>query len=58
MTYSRKFYKAYPGQTDYGACCLIVPYLNLINETTRALDPENFDNNWYHNIPPGENTQS
>jgi len=40
--------------TDYGACCLIVPYLNLINPETRNIDPTNdLDGTSYHNIPRG-----
>ena len=40
--------------TDYGACCLIVPYLNLINPETRNLDPSNeISNSLYHGIPSG-----
>ena len=53
-TVSHKFYLAYQGMTDYGACCLIVPYLNLINPETRNLDPSNeISNSLYHTIPTG-----
>jgi hypothetical protein len=45
--FSRKFYNAYPGQTDYGACCLIVPFLNLINPATRDIDPTDMSNSWF-----------
>jgi hypothetical protein len=39
--------------TDYGACCVIVPYLDLINETTIDLDPELYTGDMFHNIPKG-----
>ena len=40
--------------TDYGACCLLVPYLNLINPETRDLDPDTeLSNTDYHKIPKG-----
>jgi hypothetical protein len=40
--------------TDYGACCLIVPYLNLINPDTRNLDPATeINGSLYHTIPDG-----
>jgi hypothetical protein len=51
---SHKFYPAFQGITDYGACCLIVPYLNLINPETMNLDPtDGINNSFYHNIPKG-----
>ncbi len=51
---SWKFYPAYQELTDYGACCLIVPYLNLINPETRNIDPTfGLNSSWYHNIPRG-----
>jgi hypothetical protein len=30
---------------------MIVPYLNLINEETKYLDPNTVSSGWYHNIP-------
>jgi len=39
--------------TDYGACCLIVPYLNLINNETKYTNPDDLSNMWYHKIPTG-----
>ena len=39
--------------TDYGACCLIVPYLNLINNETKNIDPNDLSNSEYHKIPRG-----
>ena len=39
--------------TDYGACCVIVPYLDLINETTISLDPNLYTGEMFHSIPPG-----
>ena len=39
--------------TDYGACCVIVPYLDLINEATINLDPLNYTGEMFHEIPKG-----
>lgn len=30
-TNSQRFYSAFQAITDYGACCLIIPYLDLVN---------------------------
>jgi len=32
---------------------MIVPYLNLINEETKNLNPNTVNSSWYHNIPKG-----
>ena len=32
---------------------MIVPYLNLINEETKNLDPNTVSSSYYHNIPRG-----
>jgi hypothetical protein len=32
---------------------MIVPYLNLINEETKKLNPNTVSSSWYHNIPKG-----
>ncbi len=39
--------------TDYGACCLIVPHLNLIDNITKNMNPSEYEGSWYHNIPKG-----
>ena len=50
---SHKFYNAFQAVTDYGSCCMIVPFLNLINPQTKNQDPNNLDDVWYHKIPKG-----
>ena len=52
-TVSQKFFNAYKGNTDFGTCCLIVPYLNLKNPETRYVNSMDFDNSWYHEVPKG-----
>jgi len=47
------FYDSFKSMTDYGSCCLIVPYLNLINPKTKNLNPSEYDNSFYHQIPRG-----
>ena len=44
---------AFKGVTDYGCCCLIVPYLDLVNPETRNVNSLQLDNNLYHEIPKG-----
>ena len=39
--------------TDYGACCVIVPYLDLVNPATVSLDPALYSGDLFHNIPKG-----
>ena len=48
-----KFFNAYAQNTDFGPCCLIVPYLNLINPETRHVDAVKLDSKFYHEIPRG-----
>jgi len=50
---SRKFFKAYEGLTDYGACCIISPYLHFINPETRDKNAETLEYNLLHNVPRG-----
>jgi hypothetical protein len=50
---SRKFFKAYEGLTDYGACCIISPYLHFINPETRDKTAETLEYNLLHNVPRG-----
>ena len=44
---------AYKGVTDFGSCCLIVPYLHLINPETMKVHSSQWDNSLYHQIPQG-----
>ena len=39
--------------TDYGACCVIVPYLDLVNTDTINLDPALYSGDLFHKIPKG-----
>jgi hypothetical protein len=39
--------------TDYGACCLIIPYLDFLNPETVDMDPSNYTGTHFHNIPFG-----
>ena len=48
-----KFYAAYQTATDYGACCLITPYLDFVNNKTKDLPPSSYTGMDYHNIPKG-----
>ena len=52
-TFSRKFFKSYKGLTDYGACCIISPYLHFVNPETRDIDADKIDYNLLHSIPGG-----
>ena len=36
--YHRKFFNSYSVLTDYGACCLLLPYLDFINPATKDLN--------------------
>ena len=38
----RKFFDSYSVLTDYGACCLILPYLDFINPATKDLNPNEY----------------
>ena len=51
--YSRDFYDAFKTATDYGACCLITPYLDFQNPKTKDISPENYTGADYHSIPKG-----
>ena len=44
---------AFKGVTDYGCCCLIVPYLDLVNPETRNVNSLQLDTSLYHEIPKG-----
>ena len=50
-TYTRNFYPAFKSSSDYGACCLLTPYLDFEYEDTRNLTPDNWPSNAYNLIP-------
>ncbi len=50
---TQKFYNSYLTLTDYGACCVIVPHLDLVNNETIYLDPEFYNGKHFHSIPRG-----
>ena len=52
-TLERRFYDAYLGLTDYGACCVMVPYLDFVNNATRDRDPADKSGEDFHSIPYG-----
>ena len=39
--------------TDYGACCLISPYLNFINKETKDIDHTNYTGEQWLSQPKG-----
>jgi hypothetical protein len=48
-----EFYNGLLGLTDYGACCLIDPYLNFINPVSKDLSPFNITGDHWHSVPRG-----
>jgi len=50
---NRKFYPAHHLITDYGACCLIAPYLYFVNPESMNLDPTNYTAKHWHSQPRG-----
>ena len=52
-TFERRFYDAYLGITDYGSCCVMVPYLDFVNNATIDLDPAEYTGVHFHSIPYG-----
>ena len=50
---TQKFYNSFQVLTDYGACCVIVPYLDLVNPATINLEPSLYTGDHFHNIPRG-----
>ena len=52
-TESRLFYKAYRSSTDYGVCCLVVPYLDFENPETRNVSPNDYTGENFLNVPRG-----
>ena len=49
--YTKNFYPAFKTSTDYGACCIIEPFLTFENEKTRDLNPDDWKNSAWANIP-------
>ncbi len=49
----RTFFKAWKGLTDYGACCLVSPYLNFVNEETKGLDPDKYEGRHWQYLSKG-----
>jgi hypothetical protein len=48
-----KFYDAWQTATDYGACCLITPYLDFENPETRNRPASTYTGADYNSIPTG-----
>ena len=51
--YGHTFYDAYLTATDYGVCCLIIPWLDFENPSTKDKPPSEFTGEDYHNIKRG-----
>ena len=49
--FTKHFYPAFKSSSDYGACCLLTPYLDFEHEETRDLNPDDWPNDAYHRIP-------
>jgi len=49
----RKFFNSWKVITDYGACCVVSPYINFINEETKGIDPDNYEGKHYQYISKG-----
>lgn len=47
------FYEAYSSSTDYGVCCLIVPWLDFENNLTVNVPPSQYTGANYHEVPKG-----
>ena len=48
-----EFYNGLVALTDYGACCLITPYLNFVDPVSKHLDPYNITGHHWHSVPRG-----
>ena len=48
-----EFYDGLAALTDYGACCLITPYLNFADPVSKHLDPYNITGHHWHSVPRG-----
>ena len=49
--FTEQFYPAFKSSSDYGACCLLTPYLDFEYNETRNLNPNNWPDDAYHRIP-------
>ena len=47
------FLPAFKSATDYGACCLITPYLDFESNKTREKSADLYTGEDYHSIPKG-----
>jgi hypothetical protein len=47
------FYNAYQVITDYGACCMMIPHLDFVNQETIPIDPSLYTGDHFHSIPYG-----
>ena len=52
-TYNQTFYNAFKSSTDYGACCLITPFMDFQNPSTKDKDPANYTGEDFISIPKG-----
>ena len=50
-SYTKSFYPAFKSSSDYGACCLLTPYLDFEDEETKDLNPNNWPDDAYFKIP-------
>ena len=50
-SYTKNFYQAFKSSSDYGACCLITPYLDFEYAETRDKNPNKWPDDAYHKIP-------
>ena len=51
--YSKTFFDSYKISTDYGACCIITPYLDFEIAATRAYSGQDYTGEQYWSIPRG-----
>ena len=51
--FSVPFYNAFQAITDYGACCVMVPFLDFVNNETINIDPSKYTGDHFHSIPHG-----
>ena len=51
--YDHAYYDAYLTATDYGVCCLLIPWLDFENPKTRDIPPANYTADDYHGMKRG-----
>jgi hypothetical protein len=49
----KTFFSAFRVGTDAGICCIIMPYLNFVNNNTVDWDPMQYSIADWHNVPRG-----